>query len=375
MSRGLVLTGGGARGAYQAGVVQGLAEIAARHGGGTPFEVVTGTSAGAINAAFVAATCDDFLAAAPRLVSFWNDLRSSDVYRTDVLSLGKLGLRVIGDLTFGGLKRTKQATSLLDTSPLRALLRQRIPFDHIAENLASGALGALEVTASDYATAESISFIMARDPDVGWQRARRRSERVSIGLEHVMGSSALPMLFPASDIDGRHFGDGSLRNPAPLSPAIRLGANKLLIVGVRMPKSNAADASRPHRPPTLGRVASIVLNALLMDATEVDIERLSETNAVLARVPVADRGGLKARPIEFVYLQPSVDLGAVAVDHFSRLPDTIKFLIGGLGSKRDASELASYLLFEPEYCGQLTEIGRADALKSEEAIVRLYYGD
>ncbi len=370
---GLVLTGGGARGAYQAGVVEGIAEVAKRAGKQAPFDIVTGASAGAINGAYLAATADDFFAGAAKLSKFWSSLKTSDIFRTDILSIGHIGLNLGMDVLIGRLKKTKQARSLLDTGPLRQLLKQRIPFERIAVNIASGALKAFELTATDYQTSESISFVMSHDPSQGWQRARRRSTNASIGIDHVMASSALPLFFPPVKIDGRNYGDGCLRNPAPLSPSIRLGARKLIIIGVRFPRP--VNSPTPHQEvkPTLGRVLGVLLNAIMMDATEYDIERLSQINDTLALVPEARRQESATHPIEFLYLQPSIDLGSFAIEQFSRLPETMKFLLGGLGSKVEASEIASYLLFEREYCGTLAKIGFEDALRQESAIARLLY--
>ena len=368
----LVLTGGGARGAYQAGVVQGIAEIARRAGQPMPFKIIAGVSAGAINGAYIASTADRFFEAAPQLSEFWANLETSQVIRTDLLSFGGVASRFLVDLFFGGLKRTRQVHSLVDTSPLRKLLAERIPLHRIEDNLAAGLIQAFELTATDYQTSESISFIMSNDPSVSWQRNRRRSVRCKIGLDHVMGSSALPLFFPPVVADGHHYGDGCLRNPAPLSPAIRLGGRRLLIVGCRHPRPLTALPVSDVQP-TLGRILGVLLNAVMMDATETDIEHLSQVNDTLDLLPLDRLEASPLRKIDYLYIRPSVDLGALAEEKFDRIPDTLKFLIKALGNRKDAAELASYLFFEPAYCGPLTEIGRADALNQETAIAHLLF--
>lgn len=371
--RGLVLTGGGARGAYQAGVIQGLGEIAAARDGKIPFSIITGASAGAINASFVAATADQFCTSSTKLSSFWGKLRTRDVFRTDVVSLGRIGLQWAADVMFGKLKRTKGARALLDTEPLRQLLPSYVPFDRIRSNIDNGVIRAFEVTATDYQSAENISFIMTRDPNVAWQRSRRRSMPAEIGLDHVLASAAIPLFFPPVEVGGRHYGDGCLRNPAPLSPAIRLGARKVLIVGVRHPRSPSEMDALPAMRPTVGRVLSMLLNAILMDAVEFDLERLTRINATLSAIPEPLRESMPLKEIDLCVIRPSEDLGQYAASQFGRLPDPLQYLIGGLGSRHEASELISYLLFEPAYTGFLTELGRKDVLARKDEIEDFLY--
>jgi NTE family protein len=372
---GIMLTGGGARGAYQAGVLQGVAEIAKARGGELPFRVVTGSSAGAINAAFVASTADNFVAAMTDLGGFWSNVRTSQIFRTDFGSLGRIGLSLAGDILFGGLKRTKQARSLLDTTPLRNLLTRILPMERIPRHIADGRLDAFEVAATDYHTSESVSFFASSDPAVAWTRARRRAERAEIGVPHVLASAAIPLFFPPVKVGSRYFGDGSLRNPAPLSPTIRLGTRKLLIVGVRYgqpPASAAADAVADIKP-TLGRVVSVVLNAILLDALEFDLERLARINRTVALIPSERRGEVPLAHIDYLHLKPSEDLGAFAAAHFARLPELLQYLVSGLGSRKEASEIVSYLLFEPEFCGYLVALGRRDALARRDELEALLF--
>ena len=375
---GLVLSGGGARGAYQAGVAAGIAELVAKRGGSSiPFSLIAGASAGAINASFLAARADDFIQATRQLAAFWSDLKTRQVFRTDFRAISKTSWQWTSDLALGNLKRHKGAQALLDTSPLRHLLEKRIPFERIKPHIDSGILKAFEVTATDYATSDNVSFFMSRDQQVGWTLPRRRAFRDSIGIDHVMASSAIPVLFPPVRVGERHYGDGCLRNPAPLGPAIRLGARRLLIVGVRhgrSPRPGGESEGVPLRP-TVGRILSVVLNAILMDSMEFDVERLSRINEMIAAVPPDYRAQMPKQAIEYLYLRPSTDLGAFAAEHVDSLPDMVRYLISGLGSREEASELISYLFFESEYCAFLTQLGRDDALRQRDQIEDLLFGN
>jgi NTE family protein len=373
MSIGLVLTGGGARGAYQAGVIQAVVELAERRGAKAPFRVVSGASAGAVNASFLAAAADDLAAAAPKLAEFWASLRTDEIFRTDVLSLGRIALGWASDLALGKWRRRKATQSLLDTEPLRRLIRERVAFDRITGHLRSGIIDAFEVTAMDYRSSESVSFVMARQHPDRWERTRRRVVSTEIGLEHVMASAAIPLLFPPIGIGGRHYGDGCLRNPAPLSPAITLGAKRLLVVGVRHPKARSELNAGLDVKPTIGRVLSVLLNSVLMDAVEFDVERLARVNELVRAVPPEFRAGLTMREIDFLHLTPSIDLGALAAERFNALPDALRYLISGLGSRDEASELVSYLFFEPEYCGVLARLGYEDTKKRLPEIEALLF--
>jgi len=368
---GLVLTGGGARGAYQAGVLQGIAEITAKHGKAVPFGVISGASAGAINASFVAAAADDFTSAMARLAKFWGSLHSGSVFRTDVRSLARIGFNWAGDLTMGSLKGSKRARALFDTTPLQQLIADSIPFRRIRANLDSGIIQACEVSALDYRTSENVSFIMSRTPIAEWVHPRRRSVFSEIAAQHVLASSAIPLLFPPVNVEGRHYGDGCVRNPAPFSPAIRLGASRLLIVGVRHGRSpgvprpeNLPSALRP----SIARILGVVINAVMMDTVEHDIDRLARLNAVVRGVPNEYRQQMPLKEIEFLAIQPSEDLGEMAAQQFHRLPAAIQYVVRGLGSRTEASELVSYLLFEPSFCRLISELGRQDAHRRQDEI-------
>ena len=369
----LVLSGGGARGAYQAGAIKALVKILHKKGIKYPFPIVSGASAGAINAAFMAAWADDLLDAAPRLAEFWTSIHSEQVFRTDLTSLGRIGMRWVRGLMFSGIKRQRSLYSLLDTKPLRHLLDNEIPFWRISDNIKEGFIDAVEITATDYGTSECISFIQTNDPKLNWVRARRRSVATRLGLEHVMASTAIPIFFPPLQIGRRPYGDGCLRNTAPLSAALQLGATKLLIVGVRMVQS--AEAELPDTTivkPTIARVLSVLLNAIFMDALEFDLERTKRINATLDYIPKKAYKEIDLRKIEMLILQPTEDLGLIAGRMFDALPSSIKYLFRGLGSSSEASELVSYLLFEPSYCGYLVELGYNDTLARKDEVLEFF---
>ncbi len=319
---GLILTGGGARGAYQAGVLQGISEIAKSRTQTLPCDIISGASAGAINVGFIASTADNFSRSAPQLAEFWSSLKAESVFRTDVRSLSRIGMSWASDLTLGSVRKHKQATSLVDTSPLKQLLSSRIPFNGITKHLNSGVLSAVEVSALDYTTSENVSFIMSRHPRAAWVHPRRRSAFTKIKSDHVMASASIPLLFPPIELSSRFYGDGCVRNPAPLSPAIRLGALRLLVVGVRHGRNHHVENRElaATDKPTIARILGVVLNALVMDTVEYDIDRLSRMNKMVESVPTELRDKLPLKQIDCLAIQPSADIGEIAGQHFKRLP-------------------------------------------------------
>lgn len=370
---GLVLSGGGARGAYQAGVLKAISEIALETGNKHPFPIMTGVSAGAINASYLAAMADDLIVGCRRMTELWKSMTPDQVFRTDAISAGAIGLRLLRDTALGSLSSRKLARSLLNTAPLKELLAKTIPFEKIRDNLQSGSLSALAVTAMNYNHGTSVTFVEA-DPDTPmWTRSTRRSQLSRIGTEHVMASAALPLFFSPAAVGADYFGDGCLRNTAPLSPAIHLGADRLLVISVRRADTGVA-AQGLDIEPTLARVLGVILNALLLDATDIDMERMSRVNQTLDFVPEHQRQDLNLRKIQYLWLRPSRDVGALAGDLHDRLPKVIRYLVGGLGSSREAAELTSYLLFDPEYCGELVRIGYEDGL-AQSAEIKAFLQD
>ncbi len=370
---GLVLSGGGARGAYQAGVIKGIADICRDAGIAQPFPIITGVSAGAINAAYLAAGADNFSLAADNMVALWKSLTADKVFKTDALSAGRSGLKFLTDATLGAFYRKKFARSLLDTSPLRKLLDETIPFKRIDENLQAGHLTALGITAMNYSNSTSVNFVQSAQEFPMWERSRRKSEKAWISAEHVMASSALPLFFPPVAIADEHYGDGCLRNTAPLSPAIHLGAERLLVVSVRRPDGLTPPPTTSMEP-TVARVLGVILNALLLDAVDVDMERMARINQTLSLIPDGARNSAGLKKVDYMWLRPSKDIGNLAGDLFDRLPRVIKYLVGGLGSSKEASEMTSYLLFDPDFCGLLVQTGYDDTMSGRTEILRFLQG-
>lgn len=367
---GLVLSGGGARGAYQAGVMKAVTEIANQGEPSLPISIITGISAGAINAAFMAATWNDPVKSCRDLVDTWARLTTDQIFRTDIMSLSHIGARWLADTAFGNLRKRKKAHSLLDTQPLRELLNANIPTDRIQEQINKGHLEAAAITAMDYNNANSVTWVQGRDGIKLWDRNRRESRHEKISVEHVMASSAIPLFFPSVKVGETFYGDGCLRNTAPLSPAIHLGANKLIVVSVRRPDHLAPPTPLNTTEPSIARVLGVMMNAVLLDAIEVDMERMSRVNNTLKSVPPHLLKEMSLRPVEYLWIRPSEDIGLLAAGKYEKLPNIMRYLIGGLGGSGESSELTSYLLFDPEYCGKLIELGYQDAMNSKDEIKR-----
>lgn len=370
----VVLSGGGARGAYQVGVLKGLSEILQKNIIKPDIRIFCGVSAGAINAAYLAAEANDFHKGVDHLVELWSNMQSTQVFASDAVHMGKIAVTWASELSLGALTGATPNRALLDTSPLRKLIETNLITERIHKNIQEGHFEALALTAVDYATSNSITFVEGRPGLPVWNKSRRRSEKTKIGAEHVMASSAIPLLFPSVPVGPRWFGDGCVRNAQPCSPAIYLGADRLLVVGVRQRGSISESDTRPHndRPPSVARVMNLLLNAVLLDGVELDVERLERVNEFVRRVPEEHRGQLNFREVEYAMVAPSADIGVLAAAKSSRLPRIIRYLLKGLGSVDDAAEIVSYLLFDPSFCSQLIVEGRQDAWKSESELVHLF---
>lgn len=368
--KALVLSGGGARGAYQTGVLLAVADICAKTKQKTPFKIISGVSAGAINASYLAAEAQDFSLGAQKLAQMWSKIEAEQVFRTDAVSLGRIGLQWVGELSLGGLTGSTPGRALLDTAPLRDLISENLVLSKIAENLESGLLHSLAITALDYKSNSTITFVQGSPHFEMWERSRRKSERAVIRPEHIMASSAIPMLFPPIGVDDRYFGDGCLRNQAPLSPALHLGATNLFVIGVRR-QTGTLDEKRAlesQGPPSVSRVVNVLLNTVMLDSIELDIERLKRINEFMNRVPEELHPNLNFKKVKYTWIHPSADIGAIASGMSARLPRVVRYLLKGLGPLEDASEVISYLLFDPKFCQKLIDIGYEDGMRQSDEI-------
>lgn len=369
----LVLSGGGARGAYQAGVIVALCELSRKNPSLQPFRVVTGISAGSINAAFVAGNVDEPEGMGEKLAKLWSSIHSDQVYRVSPFHLGKLGARLVKQLTFGTLSGNTPFRAFLDTTPLQEFLGKNYRDHKIKENLEKGFLDALAITATNYSGPVTTTFVQAAGKIDHWERVRRFSVEAEITVQHIMASAAIPILFPPIQIDGMFYGDGGLRNTTPLSPSIRLGSDRLIVVGVRRQISQKESLISQKVEPSLAKILSVVINGLLMDNIDVDLERMSRVNQTLVKSNKGPDGAL--RPVRHLWICPSKDLGEMAKGFAGSLPKTIRYLMGGLGNINDAADLVSYILFEPGYCRGLVELGYEDAMKQKDSIEEILLAD
>lgn len=369
----LVLSGGGARGAYQVGVLKYIAERRPE----LRFPILTGVSAGAINANFLAGSKTSFDAAVGTLSDHWLSLSTDQVFRTDLWSLATNALRVLLNLGSGGSALVPRVQGLVQTQPLRHFLEGLIDADAVSENVQAGRLRALAISATAYDTGRTVTYIQGEPWLQTWQRIRRLAVHDRITLDHVMASAAIPLFFPAIKIGHRYFGDGSLRQSHPLSPAIHLGADRILAVSSRWraPVAEPEPIETDAYPPA-AQVLGLMLNSIFLDNLDVDAERLRRINHVLARIPESRRWLLSERPVRLLVLRPSSDIGRVAAQYEQSIPRSLRHLLRGLGTRRIASsDLVSYLLFESEYLEHLIRLGERDAGRSWLKIRRFLDAD
>jgi NTE family protein len=368
---GLILTGGGARAAYQVGVLKAIAEFLPRRAG-NPFQVICGTSAGALNAVTLAVNARQFRKGVKYLLGIWVNADVSNIYRSDVLGVAKNTGRWISGLVLSlfGINHMNRI-SLLDNSPLRTFLERALPCEKIQESIDAGALHALSITASGYGSGHSVTFYQGVPGIQPWKRARRLGMETKIGIEHLLASSAIPFLFPAVHIHREFFGDGSVRQIAPISSALHLGADKVLLMGAWHVDDEAGRRSRMDTYPTLAQIAGHALDSIFLDGLEVDLERLQRINMTVSLIPEELRLATEMRHIDVLVITPSHPLEQVAERHLSRLPWSIRVLLRLAGvMRRSGANLVSYLLFDKHYCNALIELGYQDALKRREEILK-----
>lgn len=370
---GVILPGGGARAAYQVGVLAGIAELLGPDAA-VPFRIIVGTSAGAMNASYLAARMPDLSDAVRRLADIWGRLEVSHVYRAEYRKIFGVILHWLWALVSGGLGEANPR-SLLDNAPLRNLLAENIDFAAIGDCIDAGLLHGLAITVAGYASERSLTYFQAAPEVQSWWRERREGRPAQITLDHVMASLGLPIIFPSVRIDGEWCGDGSTRQFAPLSPAIHLGAERILIIDIqhRLTYRGPGD-ERGEQYPSLSKIMGYLLDSIFSDSLYADIERAQRINRTLEHVPnreANDPGMPRLRQIETMLIAPSRRPALIAKRHVTALPAAVRWLLRSLGGERAGGELLlSYMLFEGVYCRELMELGRQDARARREELRR-----
>ncbi len=368
---GLILTGGGARAAYQVGVLRAISECLPRHAH-NPFAVICGTSAGALNAATLAANAQNFRRSVRYLSNIWKNFHTHQVYRTDALGVFQNTARWLAGLLLSalGINRLKQV-SLLDNTPLAELLDEILPFDAIQQNIDAGLLHALSITASGYESGDSVTFYQGASDILPWNGRHRLGVPAIIESKHLLASAGIPFIFPATLINREYFGDGSMRQIAPLSSALHLGATRILLIGSTNEALEQSRRTQRGCYPSLAQIAGHALNSIFLDSMEIDLEQMQTVNLLVEGMPEETRVKTGLRHVELLVISPTEPIDKIAERHMSDLPWTIRLLLRLVGAapQSGGSTLVSFLLSEKKYCRALIDLGYRDAMQQREKIM------
>lgn len=361
----LLLSGGGARAAYQVGVLKAVAELVPE-GCHNPFPIICGTSAGSINTVALASNASNFHIGIKRIEAVWSNFKLHHVFYSD----GKNLLKRISHWAWSNLGPGtwhKGPSSILDNEPLRELLNEHIDFNKIDKSITNGELHAYCLTACSYTSGESTTFFDGSTEIQNWLRTHREGVREKMNIDHLMASSAIPVLFPSVKIGHEHFGDGSMRQISPISPALHLGAEKILIIGLRMEQELGLPEPPRYRP-SLGQISGYVLDTLFLNSLHSDIERMERMNRTLRESKSNNSERLKV--IEHLVIGPSEDIANIAMKHFLELPKSFRIALRFLGmAKANSRRFISYLMFTQTFCQELIDLGYKDAMSQKEELL------
>jgi NTE family protein len=371
----IILSGGGARAAYQVGALRAIAHILGRRAR-MPFPVICGTSAGAINASLLAVHADDFRRGVARLTRWWRGVTVQDIYRADLAMLARHSARFLASVLTGGAVPAKVA-SLFDNAPLTDLLTRGLDFSRLDAQIDAGNLHALSINATSYTSGHAVSFFQGASTLRSWHRLRRRGQPSRLAIEHLMASTAIPFVFPAGRIDEDYFMDGSVRQIAPLSPALHLGATRIVVLAVGQ-FAGQRPVIGPAQYPSFAQVAGHALSSVFLDNMGADIERLSQYNHMIDRLSESarDADGLHVNHVDTFVLSPSRDVASLALQFVDTLPGSVRAVLRGFGStKGTGANLTSYLLFDRGFCRALLALGYADAMARRDELQAFLAGD